>query len=296
MKQLAPDVWAHDIDAEGFPTVSAVILTPRLRHRRRHAHGPAGHGPRASTSWPRRPAGAASWSSTRTTTGTTSTATPPSRAWTSSPSAPARGSSTAELQSGDESLRLPPPEGVPLPTITFGDRLTYTDDDETRAPHPHARPQRGLARRLPRRVPPPVRRRHGGVAAAQLRPARRHGGVGPHAAPAQAAAGRPHRARPRAGHGQEDHRRQRALHRRRLRGGRRGQGRRASAATSSTCRRPASSRTASLVDDVYEAAHRDNLLWAWDEVWRAAAASPGGPVPSACTNWTLSSNSCTKSA
>ena len=29
MKQLAPDVWTHGIDAEGFPTLSAVILTPR---------------------------------------------------------------------------------------------------------------------------------------------------------------------------------------------------------------------------------------------------------------------------
>jgi glyoxylase-like metal-dependent hydrolase (beta-lactamase superfamily II) len=37
----------------------------------------------------------------------------------------------AELQSGDESRRLPPPEGVPLPTITFGDRLTFADEGET---------------------------------------------------------------------------------------------------------------------------------------------------------------------
>jgi cyclase len=38
---------------------------------------------------------------------------------------------TAELQGGDESLRLPPSEGVPLPNITFGDRLTYVDEGET---------------------------------------------------------------------------------------------------------------------------------------------------------------------
>jgi glyoxylase-like metal-dependent hydrolase (beta-lactamase superfamily II) len=38
---------------------------------------------------------------------------------------------TAELQGGDESLRLPPSEGVPLPNITFGDRLTYVDAGET---------------------------------------------------------------------------------------------------------------------------------------------------------------------
>ena len=30
MQELAPGVWAHVIDAEGFPTVSAVVLSPRL--------------------------------------------------------------------------------------------------------------------------------------------------------------------------------------------------------------------------------------------------------------------------
>jgi glyoxylase-like metal-dependent hydrolase (beta-lactamase superfamily II) len=34
----------------------------------------------------------------------------------------------AELLGGDESFRLPPPEGVPMPSVTFGDRLTYADD------------------------------------------------------------------------------------------------------------------------------------------------------------------------
>ena len=102
----------------------------------------------------------------------------------------------AELQSGDESLRLPPPEGVPLPNVTFGDRLTYSDDGRVGAPHPHARPQRGLAGGVPHRAPAAARRRHGGVAAAQLRPARRRATTWvQHAAPAQAAAGRPRRAR-----------------------------------------------------------------------------------------------------
>ena len=36
----------------------------------------------------------------------------------------------AELEGGDESLRLPPEEGVPLPTVTFGDRLSFADEGE----------------------------------------------------------------------------------------------------------------------------------------------------------------------
>mgnify|MGYP000916264742 CR=1 FL=1 len=30
MKELAPSVWTHVIDAEGFPTLAAVLLMPRL--------------------------------------------------------------------------------------------------------------------------------------------------------------------------------------------------------------------------------------------------------------------------
>ncbi len=37
-------------------------------------------------------------------------------------------------------------------------------------------------------------------------------------------------------------------------------------AATSTCPRRASWRTASSSTTVYEAVHRDNLLWAWDEV------------------------------
>jgi glyoxylase-like metal-dependent hydrolase (beta-lactamase superfamily II) len=31
----------------------------------------------------------------------------------------------------DESIPLPPPEGVPLPTLTFGDRMTFVDEGAT---------------------------------------------------------------------------------------------------------------------------------------------------------------------
>ena len=37
----------------------------------------------------------------------------------------------AQMQSYSESVPPPPREGVPLPTITFGDRLSYAADDET---------------------------------------------------------------------------------------------------------------------------------------------------------------------
>jgi cyclase len=37
----------------------------------------------------------------------------------------------AQSSTADESVPLQPPEGVPLPTITFGDRLTYSDEPET---------------------------------------------------------------------------------------------------------------------------------------------------------------------
>ena len=38
---------------------------------------------------------------------------------------------TASTLSRSETVPLPPAEGVPLPGITFGDRLLYSDDDES---------------------------------------------------------------------------------------------------------------------------------------------------------------------
>ncbi len=37
----------------------------------------------------------------------------------------------AQLRGVSESVPAPPPDGVPLPTVTFGDRLTYVGEDET---------------------------------------------------------------------------------------------------------------------------------------------------------------------
>ena len=60
MKQLAPDVWAHVIDAEGFPTSSAVVLTPRWRSSSTRSPGPPRHGPGGRVPGRARPAAAAS--------------------------------------------------------------------------------------------------------------------------------------------------------------------------------------------------------------------------------------------
>ena len=294
MQQLAPDVWAHSIDAEGFPTLSAVILTARLAIVVDTLTGPRDMDPVVEF-LAAEAGGAGAW-------------------W--SEHAPPLGPRVRQRRLHGRGHRRPARLPAPHPGGAAGRRrvappaaarrrppaqhhLRRPPDLRGRgrvgAPDPHAGAQRGLAGRLPRGAPAAVRRRHRGVAAAQLLPARRPGGVGAHAAPAQAAAGRPGRARARAGDGQADHRRQRALRGRRLRGGRRGQGprrrpRRArpaarrlprrTASSSTTCTRPSTARTFSGPGT------RSS---------RAAAPAAGGRGQSARTsNWTLSSNWCTK--
>ncbi|HZL64147.1 MAG TPA: MBL fold metallo-hydrolase [Thermoleophilia bacterium] len=130
MEQIARDTWVRRIDAEGFPTVTVVTFTERrafvidtlmrpqdmtpvteflaenagdrrvvvvnTHHHWDHVYGNAafeGGDIVAQRACPRL--------------------------------------ITAQLATADESIPLPPPEGVPLPTITFGDRLTYTDPDES---------------------------------------------------------------------------------------------------------------------------------------------------------------------
>jgi cyclase len=130
MQQLAPGVWAHVIDAEGFPTLSAVVLTPRRAVVVDTLTGPremdlvldflaAEAGGRARLvvnthhHWDH-VFGNAAFSGVDIVA--------------------QRGCPRliqAELQGGDEALRLPPAEGVPLPAVTFGDRLTYADEGQT---------------------------------------------------------------------------------------------------------------------------------------------------------------------
>ena len=267
MQQLAPAVWAHVIDAEGFPTLSAVVLTPRRAIVVDTLTGPRRHATRSSSSSTRRPATAAVVVVEHA---------PPLGPRVRQRRLPGRGHRRAAR------LPAPHPGGaagrrrVAAPAAVRGRPAAQRHlrrpahvrgRGRDRAPHPHARPQRGLAGRVPRREPPAARRRHGRVAAAQL---------------LASATGREEWVRTLRqlkqlpadlvvpAHGpamdKQHHRRQRALRDRRLRGGRRGQGRRRRAAARSSCRRSSSSPAASRSTRCTQAVHRENLLWAWDEV------------------------------
>jgi len=130
VEQIAPDVWVHRIVAGGFPTVAAVALTStrafvvdtlmrpqdmqpvheflaehsgarrtvvvNTHHHWDHVYGNAAFGGAdivAQVACPRL--------------------------------------ILAHSTTTDESVPPQPPEGVPLPAITFGDRLTYSDEPET---------------------------------------------------------------------------------------------------------------------------------------------------------------------
>jgi len=130
VEQITTDVWVERLDAEGYPTVAAVALTPtrafvidtlmrpedmdsvlallaeraserrtvvvNTHHHWDHVYGNAafpGLDIVAQRACPRL--------------------------------------IVAQGVSAAESVPLQPPQGVPLPTITFGDRLTYSDEPET---------------------------------------------------------------------------------------------------------------------------------------------------------------------
>ena len=81
----------------------------------------------------------------------------------------------AQGRTADESVPLEPPEGVPLPTITFGDRLSYNDEPETvHLIHAPGHSEDSLVVFLAG-AGVLLGRRYARVAAAQLRPARRQG-------------------------------------------------------------------------------------------------------------------------
>mgnify|MGYP000953371956 CR=1 FL=1 len=129
MKELAPSVWTHVIDAEGFRTLAAVVLTSRLVFVVDTLTGPAEVAPIADFV-------------AREAAGRRTVVIDTHHHWdhvfgnSAFPGVDIVAQRAcprlmqAELQGGDESLRLPPPEGVPLPNVTFGDRLTYGDTAE----------------------------------------------------------------------------------------------------------------------------------------------------------------------
>ena len=126
MKELAPAVWAHIVDAEGFPTLSAVVLTSRLVFVIDTLTGPAEVAPvadfAACEAGDRRVVVVNTHHHWDHVFGNSAFAGADIVAQRSCPRL-----IQADLQGGDESRRLPPPEGVPLPNVTFGDRLTYSD-------------------------------------------------------------------------------------------------------------------------------------------------------------------------
>jgi glyoxylase-like metal-dependent hydrolase (beta-lactamase superfamily II) len=129
MKQAAVAMWTHVIDAEGFPTLSAVVLTSRIALVIDTLTGPAEMTPvlefLAAHARERRVVVVNTHHHWDHVYGNAAF---PGADIVAQRACPRL--IQAQLQGGDESLRLPPPEGVPLPNIVFGDRLTYADDDE----------------------------------------------------------------------------------------------------------------------------------------------------------------------
>jgi len=130
MRQLAPYVWAHDIDAEGFPTLSAVILTSARAIVVDTLTGPRDMDPvldfLAAEAGDRRLVVVNTHHHWDHVFGNAAFAGRDIVAQRACPRL-----LQAELLGGDESFRLPPSEGVPMPSVTFGDRLTYADDGES---------------------------------------------------------------------------------------------------------------------------------------------------------------------
>lgn len=130
MKQLAPAVWAHSVHAEGFPTLSGVIRTRRRLIVVDTLTGPRDMDPVldfvAAEAGDRRVLVVNTHHHWDHVFGNAAFAGHDIIAQRACPRLMQAG-----LQGGDESLRVPPSEGVPMPTVTFGDRLTYSDDGET---------------------------------------------------------------------------------------------------------------------------------------------------------------------
>ena len=130
MEQLAQDVWVHRIDAAGFPTISSVVFTPAHAFVIDTLMGPQDMEPVLDLL--RERAG-----DRRTVVVNThhhwdhvyGNAAFPGVDIVAQRSCPRL--MQAQNTASNESVPMPPAEGVPLPTITFGDRLTYSDGPET---------------------------------------------------------------------------------------------------------------------------------------------------------------------
>ena len=130
MEQLTADVWVHRIDAEGFPTVAAVALTPTRAFVVDTLMRPQDMRPvlelLAERAGERRTVVVNTHHHWDHVYGNAAFPGVDIVAQSACPRLILAHSTTT-----DESVPPQPPEGVPLPTITFGDRLTYSDELET---------------------------------------------------------------------------------------------------------------------------------------------------------------------
>jgi hydroxyacylglutathione hydrolase len=129
VEQLAPEVWVHRINAEGFPTISCVAFTPTHAFVIDTLMGPKDMQPILDLL--RERAG-----DRRTVVINTHhhwDHVYGNAAFPGVDIVAQRGCPRLMQQNtfSNESVPMPPAEGVPLPTITFGDRLTYSDGPET---------------------------------------------------------------------------------------------------------------------------------------------------------------------
>jgi cyclase len=130
VEQLTDAVWVHEIAAEGFPTVCAAVITSSRAFVVDTLAGPADVEPVADLV--RQRAG-----ERRVVVVNThhhwdhvyGNAAFPGVDLVAQRACPRL--IEVQLGSADESLPPPPRAGVPLPNVTFGDRLAYVDEDET---------------------------------------------------------------------------------------------------------------------------------------------------------------------
>ena len=130
MEQLTGDTWVHRIDAQGFPTITAVTFTERRAIVIDTLMRPQDMDPVLSFlgehAGTRRVVVVNTHHHWDHVYGNAAFAGVDIVAQRACPRL-----ITAQMATADESVPLPPPEGVPLPTVTFGDRLTVIDDDES---------------------------------------------------------------------------------------------------------------------------------------------------------------------
>ncbi|MCX6364605.1 MAG: MBL fold metallo-hydrolase [Actinobacteria bacterium] len=130
MEQLTADIWVQRMDAGGFPTIAAVALTPTRAFVIDTLMRPQDMSPvvefLAERAGGRRTVVVNTHHHWDHVYGNAAFPGVDLVAQRACPRLIQAHGSTA-----NESVPLQPPEGVPLPTITFGDRLTYHDEPET---------------------------------------------------------------------------------------------------------------------------------------------------------------------